>query len=66
MISISSVFREPTVQLRELQHGALCDPNGKEIRQTCIRTADLLCCTAASNTTVQSNYTAVRVNSLEQ
>ena len=50
---------------REL-YSVLCgNPNGKEILKRgaiCICIADLLCCTAETNTTLYSNYTLRKVN----
>ena len=41
------------------------DLNGKEIQKRgniCIHIADSLCCTAETNTTLQSNYTPLKIN----
>ena len=48
----------------------LCgDLNGKEIQNRgdiCTCTADSLCCTAETNTTLESNYTLMKINFLKK
>ena len=51
--------QEPTVQFQELYSALRGDPNGKEIQKwgnVCVCVTDSLCCTAETDTALQSNY----------
>ena len=70
LITIDTVYKRdnewaPTLEPRELYSVLHGDLNGKEIQNRadiCICMADSFCCTAETNTTLQSNYTPVKIN----
>ena len=57
-------WREPTVQLRDLYSVPWGGLNGKEIQKKkadiCVHIADSLCCTAATNTALESNWNPIK------